>query len=528
LGCGSATIRATRGEALTEASEGAAVAAAEERRLEDELAAARSKADWRAELDASNALLMFSMDNADVLGVEETSPKVERRAEEIAALVDSVLGSDAAPKDLGERAELERTKQAVGAAVISFRSLHASADLRDAVIAFARATREGDSVGAREAASALAATSQEFLACTEGPREGWPESLRRNLDAQREQAKVYLASSNEWLAAPGSAAGQESPEDPSQLAARRKLIDTRLELAKSEQQIDMMRSTLRTGSLRARSVSLVSLWLALAARKALKRAERSYARSAASPPRSAARFERARSEHEAALASFASSEEHRQAARAALDAPVGRPWIVGSVQFLVGWAILGAALAANYFVFAIFDENYFRWYIANGALIAIVFGFVSLAVRLDDYPDLVSSNPFRYLYACVTLLQHFSLAWNQVMAVDLERAPGLLLSKLFDLVVSLVAWVCVGVAFFAWLLVVAPIQYFPYAVLGAPARNALRNPARPQYDPKTDTTVPAAAEGSSAGHTIGYVEKPVALTSALTAAVLWLLSEFVW
>jgi hypothetical protein len=476
---------------------------------------------------------MFSIDNAEVLGIEETSPRVERLAEDIAALVDSVLGSDRAPEGADDRAELERTKVAVGAAVVSFEAFRVSTRLSAAAGALARAGRAGDLEGAREAASALAAAGQEYLDRTEGPTEGWPEGLRRNVGAQREKAKAFLATSSDWLTTP--------PEHPSQVAALLKLAEVRLDLVDSRQQIDTYRRALRKGSFKGRAVSLVALGLALIGRTGLEHAARMYKREAARPPRSAALFERARNEREAALASFASaeqhrqaarvafesSEQHRQAARMALDAPVGRPWIAGLVQFLFGWAIIGAGLAVNYFVFAAFDQNYFRWYLAHGALIAIVFGFVSLAVRLDDYPDLVSSNPLRYLYACQTLLLHLFLAWNQVVAVDPERATGLLLSKLFDLIVSFVAWVGVAVAFIGWLLVVAPIQYVPYAVLGAPARNALRNPARPRYDPESDTTLPVPAEGSSAGHTIGYVEKPVTLTSAFTAAVLWVLSEFV-
>ena len=462
---------------------------------------------------------MFSMDNAVVLGVEETSPRVERLAEDMAVLVDSVLSSDRAPEGADDRAELERTKVAIGAAVVSFEALLVSTRLNAAAGALAGAGRAGDIEGARGAASALAAASREYLDRTEEPTEGWPEGLRRNVGAQREKAKAFLATSSDWLTTP--------PEHPRQVAALLKLAEVRLDLVDSRQQIDTYRRGVRKGSFRGRAVSLFALGLAFAARETLERAARSYAREAAHPPRSAALSERARSEREAALASFVSSEKHRQAARVALDAPVGRPWIAGLVQFLFGWAIIGAALAADYFVFAAFDQNYFRWYLANGALIAIVFGFVSLAVRLDDYPDLVSSNPLRYLYACQTLLLHLFLAWNQVVAVDPERAIGLLLSKLFDLVVSLLAWVSVAVAFIGWLLVVAPIQYVPYAVLGAPARNALRNPDRPRYAPESDTTLPTAAEGSSAGHTIGYVEKPVTLTSAFTAAVLWVVSGFV-
>jgi hypothetical protein len=172
--------------------------------------------------------------------------------------------------------------------------------------------------------------------------------------------------------------------------------------------------------------------------------------------------------------------------------------------------------------------NYFHWYVDNGALIALVFGFVSLAVQLDDYPDLVSSNPMRYLLACWTLNFHLFLAWNQVIAVDPERAKGVMLSKLFDTIVSFLTMLGVTVAFVAWLLVVAPIQHIAYAILGAPARNALRNPAAPRYDPATDTTIPVPAKGAATGRAFGYIAKPVALTSALTAAVLWVGAQLVW
>jgi hypothetical protein len=133
----------------------------------------------------------------------------------------------------------------------------------------------------------------------------------------------------------------------------------------------------------------------------------------------------------------------------------------------------------------------------------------------------------RYLYACMTLSLHLSLAWNQIVGVDPERSPGLLLAKVFDLVVSLFAWLAVAVGFVGWLLVVAPIQHLVYAVLGAPARNALRNQASsPSFDAAQDATGGFADNGRS-GHPIGYVEKPVTLTSALAAAVLWALSQLI-
>jgi hypothetical protein len=316
-------------------------------------------------------------------------------------------------------------------------------------------------------------------------------------------------------------------EHPRQLAARLKLAEAQLEVAEGRRQLELMRGRFRAAGLHEKPVVLLRIAAQVIGIKFIEGAARSYARTAASPPKSAIRFERAREERAAALESFGRSEVHRREAGAALKAPARRPWTASVVQFAFGWAIVGAALAVNYAVFAGFDSNYFRWYLENGALISLVFGFVSLAVRLDDYPELISSNPMDYVLACLTLFLHLGLAWNQVIAVDAERAPGVLLAKIFDLIVSFLAWVAVAVGFVGWLLVVAPIQHVTYAVLGAPARNALRNPVGARYDVATGETEVAPPAEETTGHAIGYVEKPVTLTSALAAAVLWIVSLLV-
>lgn len=314
-------------------------------------------------------------------------------------------------------------------------------------------------------------------------------------------------------------------EHPQQLAARLKLAQAQLELSQARQQLQLGRSGLRQAPLRKKPVLLLAVFLDLLAVKGFERTTRTYQSMAAKPPRSAQLFERARQERAVALESSERAESHRRLAGAALSAQPGRPWTAAVVQLVFGWAIIGAALAIDYEIFAAFDASYFRWYLENGAVISIVFGFVSLAVRLDDYPDLISSNPMRYLYACLTLSLHLSLAWNQIVGVDPERSPGLLFAKVFDLVVSLFAWLAVAIGFVGWLLVVAPIQHLVYAVLGAPARNALRNQtSSPRFDAAHDATGVFANDGTG-GHVIGYVEKPVTLTSALAAAALWALSQ---
>jgi hypothetical protein len=510
-------------------SDGAAIAAATEgRRLELARATARESGDWRVEIEAGADLLQFYMQNALVLGLDETGAKFEQLAKDLLALVDSILQSDQAPEDAAEREELERTKLAIHAAVQSFGALAGAARLKAVMSAAADAAAEGDFGRASEAAAAGEVASRELLAGTEGATEGWPEELRHKRANLRDRAAASIAGSRELQQIAAAVhAGEPLADHPRQIAARMKLIEVQPEVAEARRRVEAIRRDLRTGSLRRRAIILVALAFAAAGLRLLEKVERSYARSAARAPRSSVLFERARSKREEAAIALEASERHRQASGAALDAPVGSPWIASAVQFLVGWVILGAGLTANYVVFALFDVNYFRWYVDNGALISLVFAFVSLAVQLDDYPNLVSSNPLRYVFACWTLNFHLFLAWNQVIAVDPERAKGVMLAKLFDTIVSFFAMLAVTVAFIGWLLVVAPIQHVAYAVLGAPARNVLRNPAGPRYDPQTDTTVVTSAETAGSGRAFGYVDKPVTLTSALAAAALWLFSEFV-
>jgi hypothetical protein len=96
---------------------------------------------------------------------------------------------------------------------------------------------------------------------------------------------------------------------------------------------------------------------------------------------------------------------------------------------------------------------------------------------------------------------------------------------LFDSLISLVVSIAMFGATFGWLLIVAPVQYLVFAVLGAPARNALRDQTVATYDPVTDTMKMDVSVGSAhSGFEIGYREKPVSLTAALAAAVFWVIS----
>jgi hypothetical protein len=98
---------------------------------------------------------------------------------------------------------------------------------------------------------------------------------------------------------------------------------------------------------------------------------------------------------------------------------------------VVGLVLLGGLAALDWLVFrAWFDSDYLRWYLKNGALIAIVFGLVTLAWGdLNKVTGLVSAHPLEYLASCLVLGTLPSLAFSgstRVWAVASPRpGPGI-------------------------------------------------------------------------------------------------------
>jgi hypothetical protein len=92
-----------------------------------------------------------------------------------------------------------------------------------------------------------------------------------------------------------------------------------------------------------------------------------------------------------------------------------RRWVDGSqadgtflqrlVTFAVGLAVIAGLVALDSVVFrTAFDSNYFHWYLANGTLIGIVFGLITLAWGdLNKMATLISAHPHDYVSTCFHL-----------------------------------------------------------------------------------------------------------------------------
>lgn len=257
------------------------------------------------------------------------------------------------------------------------------------------------------------------------------------------------------------------------------------------------------------------------------------------------------------------------------------------VAVVIGLVLLGGLAVVDWLVFrAWFDSDYLRWYLRNGALIAIVFGLVTLAWGdLNKVTGLVSAHPLEYLASCLALGTLPSLAAAAQLESGRERARSerlqaarMELSRqadelavsaqlsdelkqrfaaisqeagpmpesaaatsesdvtprglgLVDVVLGLLFGPAFLLVFVAWLLVVAPLQFVVNLAAGAPARLALASPARAWYriTPHEIHVEEALKSGSvpEGATESGFSAKPVTFTAAIGSALLFAVSRLV-
>jgi hypothetical protein len=207
---------------------------------------------------------------------------------------------------------------------------------------------------------------------------------------------------------------------------------------------------------------------------------------------------------------------------------------------LVGIAALAALAGFDSLWFAALGENYFRWYIDNGAVIALLFGVVAASVDLDTHPALIAASPRGFIRGVVGVILELTLslrilfggAWR---AESARPWPDRALARMFRAIFT--AAMC------AWALVVAPLQYVVNLVCGAPGRMALAA-ERTVWRVKVGTGATEYVEGardlsedgrrSLAGarqegraREITFATRPVTFAAAIAAALLFGASQLV-
>jgi hypothetical protein len=175
-------------------------------------------------------------------------------------------------------------------------------------------------------------------------------------------------------------------------------------------------------------------------------------------------------------------------------------------------------LLTDYWLFRLFDGDYFRWWLRNGAAFALVFAFISGAIDLDRYVGLVAVAPGRYLAAWMDVVGSIFLWWSVSLGSSKRPASA-------DILPTALIAIVVGLALAAWVIVVAPVQYLVTLLAGAPARLAFASDRKLVVSRSDEMTVwrtlPVAGPLRAGTVEVGFRTKPVTFANAIAAVLLF-------
>ena len=168
--------------------------------------------------------------------------------------------------------------------------------------------------------------------------------------------------------------------------------------------------------------------------------------------------------------------------------------------------------------------GYFDWYVSAGPFIGLALvAFGAAWESLDKNTGLVSANPLAYIGSCM-----------QLAGLPIEALGGHVQTKRvnpWDRIVATPLIALFALACFAWLVLVAPPQYFLFLVCGAPSRVALSSGYRlhAELDGNILNPVDLKPEDPKPerGWDASMSSKPVTIANAFGAAVLFIIGYFI-
>src|SRR5437870_3022644 len=198
-------------------------------------------------------------------------------------------------------------------------------------------------------------------------------------------------------------------------------------------------------------------------------------------------------------------------------------------------AIILVLLTANWFLFGLFHQKYFLWYLNNGPVISLAAGFLALTwTSMKARIGLVSSNPAAYIGACLQVLGVFfySLAPTKSSAAvaqenaDIDIGLDDAFVKVFDNVIYIFLALVMAVLSLCWVIFVAPLAYFVTLIAGVPARQALRKRIASTYIDEDRGHVnlidpPGGPKPAGKSSDLSFARDPFATTQAVSSLVLF-------
>ena len=198
-----------------------------------------------------------------------------------------------------------------------------------------------------------------------------------------------------------------------------------------------------------------------------------------------------------------------------------RRYILTTVLPFLGLALICVILSFLSKLLGFGWPGYLKWYLNAGPIIGLA--QVVFAVSwdgLDKNTDLVSAHPLKYIGACLKMVGLPLVALGGHLKTENQDRTNLwdvMITKLFSLLFTMVA--------FAWLFLIAPLQYFLFLICGAPSRVALNSKYRLRAELDNNNILDTVeSEHSSAETESGWDasmrNKPVTIANAFGVAVL--------
>jgi hypothetical protein len=191
------------------------------------------------------------------------------------------------------------------------------------------------------------------------------------------------------------------------------------------------------------------------------------------------------------------------------------------------------------------------WYVRSGALISLGFAFVTLAWGdLNKIKGLVSAHPFLYISACLYMVSLPIYVFGSILRRPKQPLAPRAVTRsslaawsaiwraaqkvmdLFDAIIAMLFALLFTFSALAWLIVIAPAQYFVYLICAAPAR-LMRRSGRQVISKFDDAQyfhldeVPPDEAVPEGWLEAGFFKRPVSMTSAFAALVLWGLAQVI-
>ena len=191
--------------------------------------------------------------------------------------------------------------------------------------------------------------------------------------------------------------------------------------------------------------------------------------------------------------------------------------------------LLAGLVAGAWVAFGAAGQDYWAFWLRSGPLIGLATAAFGWAWGgLDRNPGLVSADPLDYAGAALQVAGMPLVAFGGHMRRDSHDRP----IPVRDLILVVPLAIVLAVAVLAWLLLIAPAQYFAFLVAGAPSRIALASryrlharidggqvhyAERRAHDPALDSPGLPKEEG---WWDASMRDRPVTVASAFMAAAL--------